>query len=56
PSVQTFQSVDLLFDALHQKKGGNVRSLSRVSRALLDEAKENDPEIKRVLDTPVEIA
>lgn len=55
PSVQSFRSVVDLFDALHQKKGGNVRSLSRVSRALLDEAKEVDPEVARILDTPVEI-
>lgn len=55
PSVQLFTTVELLFDALQQKKGGSVRSLSRVSRALLEEAREWDPAVARLLDTPMEI-
>jgi hypothetical protein len=55
-SVDRFESAEELLDALHYRKGGAVRSLSNLSRNLLDAAARKDPDIAKLRSRPTDIS
>jgi hypothetical protein len=55
-SVDAFESPERLLDALYYRKNGTVRSLSNLSRTLLDAAAKKDPGIARIRSKPTEIS
>lgn len=55
-SVEAYESPEKLIEALYYRKGGTVRSLSNLSRTLLDEAATNDAGIAAVRNRPTDIS
>jgi hypothetical protein len=55
-SVDRFENAEELLDALHYRKGGAVRSLSNLSRNLLDMAAKKDEGIAKLRSRPTDIS
>lgn len=54
-AATVLESAEQVVESLFRRESNNTRFLSRVSRALLEDAAKNDPDIKRVISVPSDV-
>ncbi len=54
-AATVLETAEQVVDALFRRESNNTRFLSRVSRALLEDAAKNDEDIKRVMSVPSDV-
>jgi hypothetical protein len=54
-AATVLETAEQVVESLFRRESNNTRFLSRVSRALLEDAAKNDPDIKRVISVPNDV-